>query len=126
MSLLSKILQAVLEVALPILVSAAAAWAVGKAKEIFRKLKDENPDTYYVLSMIVEKAVDAAEQIYTGGGRGQEKKEYVINLIENYFRLRGIELDVHIIDAYIEAEVYRMNLFKKEEAENADLPPAVQ
>ena len=84
MQLLSKVLQAVLEVALPILVSAAATWMVGKAREVFQKLKEEKPETYIILSEIVSRAVDAAEQIYKGKGRGEEKKRYVLNLIDKY------------------------------------------
>ena len=49
MELLSKVLQAILEATLPILAAALAAWAVGKAREVFRKLKDKNPELYEIL-----------------------------------------------------------------------------
>ena len=57
---LSNVLQAVLEAALPILVSAAAAWAIGKVIELVRKLKDTNPELYEILKVIAERAVSAA------------------------------------------------------------------
>ena len=132
MQLLSKVLQAVLEVALPILVSAAATWMVGKAREVFQKLKEEKPETYIILSEIVSRAVDAAEQIYKGKGRGEEKKRYVLNLIDKYLLERGIAIDSNIIMSYIEAEVYKMNLYTPKaeqfqlEVPNGEVPATIQ
>lgn len=132
MQLLSRVLQAVLEVALPILVSAAATWMVGKAREVFKKMKDEKPETYYILSEIVSKSVTAAEQIYKGHGLGEKKKKYVLDLIENYLKDRGLDIDVNIIDAYIESEVSRMNLSlydkypSENEAPNVNVQTTVQ
>ena len=50
-------------------------------------------------------AVAAAEQIYKGVGRGEEKKAYVLA----YLAEHGIELDEATIDAMIEAAVYALN-----------------
>ena len=50
-------------------------------------------------------AVTAAEQIYRGSGRGEEKKAYVLNWLAE----RGITLDTNRIDALIEAAVYELN-----------------
>jgi uncharacterized membrane protein YraQ (UPF0718 family) len=50
-------------------------------------------------------AVTAAEQIYTGSGRGAEKKEYVIN----WLREHGMTVDESKLDAIIEAAVYDLN-----------------
>lgn len=47
-------------------------------------------------------AVSAAEQIYTGSGRGEEKKAYVIN----WLRQHGVTVDESKLDAMIEAAVY--------------------
>ncbi len=47
-------------------------------------------------------AVSAAEQIYTGSGRGEEKKAYVIN----WLREHGVTIDESKLDAMIEAAVY--------------------
>ena len=44
----------------------------------------------------VKIAVSAAEQIYTGSGRGEEKKEYVIN----WLREHGITVDEAKLDAH--------------------------
>lgn len=50
----------------------------------------------------VKIAVAAAEQIYTGSGRGQEKKDYVIS----WLREHGVSVDESKLDAMIEAAVY--------------------
>ena len=108
---LSNVLQAVLEAALPILVSAAAAWVIGKVVELVRKLKDTNPELYEILKVIAERAVSAAEQIW-GDQHGEEKKAYALNVVEKYLAAKGITLDLDIIDGYIEAAVCDMNLSK--------------
>ena len=53
----------------------------------------------------VKIAVAAAEQIFTGSGRGEEKKEYVVQWLKD----RGIAVDAEKIDAMIEAAVYELN-----------------
>lgn len=50
-------------------------------------------------------AVAAAEQIYTGSGRGQEKKAYVLN----WLREHGVTVDEDKLDAMIEAAVYDLS-----------------
>ena len=108
MEILSKILQAVLEAALPILAAALASWATGKAIEIFKKLRDKNPELYEILKVVCREAVTAAEQVY-GGDHGQEKLKYAINFVEKYLNAKGIKLDIDIILGYIEAAVKDMN-----------------
>lgn len=53
----------------------------------------------------VKIAVAAAEQIFAGSGRGEEKKEYVVQWLMD----RGITVDAEKIDAMIEAAVYELN-----------------
>lgn len=50
----------------------------------------------------VKIAVSAAEQIYTGSGRGEEKKDYVLNWLHEH----GVTVDESKLDALIEAAVY--------------------
>lgn len=50
-------------------------------------------------------AVAAAEQIYTGSGRGEEKKAYVLNWLAEH----GITLDSDRVNALIESAVYELN-----------------
>lgn len=104
MEIVNKILQAVLEIALPILVASGAGWMIGKCIEIFKKVRDKNPELYEILVVISRKAVEAAEQIF-GGGKGKEKKEYAKAVITKYLAAKGIHLDLDIIEAYIESAV---------------------
>ena len=50
-------------------------------------------------------AVSAAEQIFKGSGRGEEKKQYVIAWLKE----RGFTVDENELDALIEAAVYELN-----------------
>ena len=52
----------------------------------------------------VKIAVTAAEQIYAGQGRGEEKKEYVLA----WLREHGVTVDDKKLDAMIEAAVYEL------------------
>ena len=52
----------------------------------------------------VKIAVAAAEQIYTGQGRGTEKKNYVLSWLEEH----GVTVDESRVDAMIEAAVYAL------------------
>lgn len=53
----------------------------------------------------VKIAVSAAEQIYVGSGRGEEKKKYVLE----WLHAHNITLDTSKIDVMIEAAVYELN-----------------
>ena len=58
-------------------------------------------------------AVSAAEQIYKGVGRGEEKKEYVLDWLAE----KGIKVDADEIDALIESAVFELNKDKEPKAE---------
>lgn len=119
MEIVNKILQVLLEAALPILVAAGAGWMVGKCIEIFKKLRDKNPELYEILVVISAKAVEAAEQIF-GGGKGEKKKEYALKIVEKYLAAKGIKLDLEIISAYIESAVKELKF------EKLELPPKTE
>ena len=53
----------------------------------------------------VKIAVAAAEQLYKGSDRGEEKKAYVINFLAEH----GIRFDVSTIDQLIEAAVLQLH-----------------
>ena len=52
----------------------------------------------------VKIAVAAAEQVYTGSGRGVEKKAHVISFLNS----KGITFDAESVDAMIESAVYEL------------------
>ena len=52
----------------------------------------------------VKVAVSAAEQIFTGAGKGAEKKAYVLEWLHKH----GVTVDESKLDALIEAAVYAL------------------
>ena len=56
------------------------------------------------LNAWIKIAVAAAEQIYQGAGRGEEKKQYVLDWVEDH----NVTVDEDRIDALIEAAVYEL------------------
>ncbi len=56
------------------------------------------------LTTWVTAAVEAAEQIYIGTGRGEEKKAYVVAFLES----KGFTVDYESLDSLIEAAVYNL------------------
>lgn len=54
---------------------------------------------------LIKIAVAAAEQIYQGEGRGEEKKQYVLNFLSS----KGIAVDDEAINAAIESYVQQLN-----------------
>jgi hypothetical protein len=53
----------------------------------------------------VKIGVAAAEQLYTGQGRGEEKKQYVLEFLKS----QGFTVDEEAINAAIEAAVNQLN-----------------
>lgn len=73
------------------------------------KVSAEKLDT---IKFWVNIAVEAAEMIYVGTGRGQEKKDYVVQFLNS----KGFTLNVSEIENLIEATVMELKLEQKKEA----------
>lgn len=56
------------------------------------------------IKMYVTIAVQAAEQIYIGHGRGAEKKAYVVEFLNS----KGFKIDAETLDKLIEAAVFNL------------------
>ena len=54
---------------------------------------------------LIKIAVAAAEQIYEGVGRGEEKKQYVLDFLAS----KGIKVDDEAVNAAIESFVQQIN-----------------
>ena len=73
------------------------------------KVSAEQLDT---IKFWVNIAVEAAEMIYAGTGRGEEKKKYVLAFLNR----KGFTLNMEEIENLIEAAVLELKLTQKEEA----------
>ena len=60
----------------------------------------------------VKIAVTAAEQIYSGAGKGKEKKAYVLKFLEE----KNLKIDEKSVDLMIESAVKNMNTALGEDA----------
>jgi ribosome-interacting GTPase 1 len=70
------------------------------------KTTKEQRENAYVL---VTLAVRAAEQIFFGAGKGEEKKKYVLEYLEK----RGIKLTKEDLEVMIEAAVKELKLLEE-------------
>ena len=59
---------------------------------------------FETIKLWAEAAVEAAEQIYTGSGRGAEKKAYVVEFLNS----KGFKIDAETLDKLIEAAVFNL------------------
>lgn len=85
---------------LTLVISLVSAFLVPLIKS---KVSAEQLET---IKLWVNVAVEAAEQMYIGSGRGKEKKEYVVSFLNS----KGFTLNTDEIDALIEGAVLELNL----------------
>jgi len=95
---LTPILQAIIGVVAVLITVYIIPW-------LKKKLSAEQQDE---LAAWVSIAVTAAEQIYTGSGRGEEKKAYVISFLESKGYSADADSLTDTVDALIEAVVYEL------------------
>jgi len=99
---LSDLIMQVLVLVLPYFAVMAARWIDAKYKIVRTQLTQEQN---YALDMVIDLSVKAAEQIYKDGN-GEEKKAYVLGLVESYIAKSGIKIDADLLLAKIESEVF--------------------
>lgn len=68
--------------------------------------------TWYVRNVIVKDAVEAAEQVFKGSGKGSLKKEDVLIVVRAFLEKKGYNIDEKIINNMIESAVFAINLTK--------------
>ena len=91
---LTIVVEAVAALIAAVITAFVVPWIKSKTtNEQFEKIK-----------MWVEVAVEAAEQIYIGSGRGEEKKAYVVQFLET----KGFTIDADSLDKLIEAAVFNL------------------
>lgn len=93
---------------LTLIISMVSAFLVSYLKTKIDAEKLEN------IRFWVNIAVEAAEQIYAGSGRGKEKKKDVLKFLQS----KGFPLNAEEIEKIIQAAVLNLKSNKKEEAHN--------
>ena len=87
----------------PVMVAVAALLAAVITAVVIPYIKTKTTtDQQRQINTWVQIAVSAAEQIYNGPGRGEDKKKYVVE----WLRQHGVTVDADKLDAMIEAAVY--------------------
>ena len=87
----------------PVMVAVAALLAAVIPAVVIPYIKTKTTtDQQRQINTWVQIAVSAAEQIYNGPGRGEDKKKYVVE----WLRQHGVTVDADKLDAMIEAAVY--------------------
>lgn len=100
----SKLLEQILLIMIPILVTPVAAYIAVKAKIAWAKFAAEQPRTADVLHDFAVKAVRAAEQAGLSD-LVDDKKSYALSVLDAYLDEYGINIDPVLIDAAIEQAV---------------------
>jgi hypothetical protein len=99
--------QVLLVIALPIVIAGMVVWLRQRLGEVRSKLTQ---DHLSILEKAAALAVRAAEQsgiskqIAEGG---KAKKDYALQVLQNYLNSHGINVDLSMIDSAIEAEVHK-------------------
>jgi len=108
----NELLQGVLMQVLPFLAVALTGWALAQMRLAWGKFEATKPDVAYFLEQAGRFAVDAAEQMGLVG-LIDEKKTYALQIAEDWMALKGVKVDLHLIEAAIEAAVLEANQIKE-------------
>lgn len=98
---LSGLIMLLLNLLVPILVTALVTWVVKKWQEF----KADQPDVADALSLIMPLFVEAAEQSKLAGFIS-DKKDYALSLAQEWLKSRGWKLDLVLIEGLIEQAVH--------------------
>lgn len=89
----------IIEAVVTLIVALISAFVIPYIKQKTNKTQQEEIVAW------VKIAVTAAEQIYTGSGRGEEKKAYVVE----WLKARNLKVDEEKLDALIESAVHQLS-----------------
>lgn len=91
---LTPIMEAIIALVTAVITAFLIPWLKGKI----------DADKLEKIKLWVTVAVEAAEQLYKGSGRGEEKKAYVVQFLQE----KGFTLDPDSLDKLIEAAVFNL------------------
>lgn len=91
---LTPIMEAIIALVVAVIAAFVIPWLKGKI----------DADKLEQIKLWVTVAVEAAERLYNGTGRGEEKKAYVVKFLQE----KGFTLDPDSLDKLIEAAVFNL------------------
>ena len=91
---LTPIMEAIIALVVAVITAFVIPWLKGKI----------DADKLEQIKLCVTVAAEAAEQLYNGTGRGEEKKAYVVKFLQE----KGFTLDPDSLDKLIEAAVFNL------------------
>lgn len=91
---LTPIMEAIIALVVVVITAFVIPWLKGKI----------DADKLEQIKLWVTVAVEAAEQLYNGTGRGEEKKAYVVKFLQE----KGFTIDPDSLDKLIEAAVFNL------------------
>ena len=94
---LTPIMEAIIALVVAVITAFVIPWLKGKI----------DADKLEQIKLWVTVAVEAAEQLYNGTGRGEEKKAYVVKFLQE----KGFTIDPDSLDKLIEAAVFNLPEF---------------
>lgn len=111
-----ELLEQMLLMFLPVI----AAFVVGLLYALLRKtwaeFKEAQPDIAWAVERAASMAVKAAEQA-GAAGYIEDKKSYAMQIADEWLKSKGMDFDLNLLDAAIEAAVYDEINRQKEPAE---------
>jgi sirohydrochlorin ferrochelatase len=103
---ISPFIQAILEVVLTVLAAVAAYYVKRYLAQLVERLRQNTTqEQFLMIRIIVDQLVAAAEQLYEDA-EGDEKKRYVLEQAERALSEYGLQLDLQMLDALVEAAVF--------------------
>ena len=108
---LAKFAQSCLDIALPILVTAAIGGVIVQAKIAWSNFKQSQPTVADWLEKAASFAVPAAEQAGIGAklkGLAFDKKDYAIEIGQKWLEAYGVNVDLSLIEAANEKAVAQL------------------
>ncbi len=108
---LSATVQTLLLIVLPALAGALVLWGVNQATQAYARWKAEQPDKAAILESAVTMVVKAAEQnglVKKLADEAFNKKDFALYTANAYLKAQGVNIDLHLIDAAIEAKVIEL------------------
>lgn len=91
---LTPIMEAIIALVVAVITAFVIPWLKGKI----------DADKLEQIKLWVTVAVEAAERLYNGTGRGEEKKAYVVKFLQE----KGFTIDPDSLDKLIEAAVFNL------------------